>query len=86
MRSAGNAPAAEGERFRTAHLERVEAWLAEQGRASELPLDLHLYWTLFLGVVQFWSADSTHNQEATLALLDRSMALFARGLQEDARS
>ncbi len=86
LRSPSDTAAAEGERFRTLHLERVQAWLAEHGRTSELPIDLHLYWTLFLGVVEFWSADSSHNQEATLALLDRSMGLFARGLTEDRRS
>ena len=86
LRSPSDAAAAEGERFRTLHLERVQAWLAEHGRTSELPIDLHLYWTLFLGVVEFWSADKSHNQEATLALLDRSMELFARGLTEDRRS
>jgi AcrR family transcriptional regulator len=84
--SPGSATAAEGERFRTLHLERVQTWLAEQGRTRELPIDLHLYWTLFLGVVGFWSADTSRNQEATLALLDRSMGLFARGLTEDRRS
>lgn len=84
--SSGDSPAAEGERFRVRHLERVQAWLAAQGRASELPLDLHLYWTLVLGVLGYWAQDATHHQEATLALLDRSMGLFARGLAEDGRS
>ncbi len=82
----GAAPAAEGERFRAMHLERVQTWLADAGRTRELPIDLHLYWTLFLGVVGFWSADDSRNQEATLALLDRSMGLFARGLTEDGRT
>src|SRR5688572_9774278 len=50
LRASGAAPAAEGERFRTMHLERVQTWLAEAGRTRELPIDLHLYWTLFLGV------------------------------------
>ena len=45
---------------------------------------LHLYWTLYLGVLDFWTRDETEHQQATLALLDRSMALFVRGLREDA--
>lgn len=86
LRGERNSPAAEGERFRIEHLERVQAWLSERGRTNELAIDLHLYWTLFLGVVEFWSTDMSRNQEATLALLDRSMGLFARGLEEDERS
>ena len=83
LRSPGDPALAEGERFRARHLERVQGWLADQGRTSQLSVDLHLYWTLVLGVLDFWAADETDHQEATLALLDRSMALFARGLSED---
>ncbi|MFT5285356.1 MAG: AcrR family transcriptional regulator [Planctomycetota bacterium] len=75
--------------LRGRHLARVERWLtAERNRAnsntatnSNLQLDLHLYWTLILGVFNYWAFDESHNQEATLALLDRSIELFTRGLQ-----
>ncbi len=80
--TAGAAPG-EGERFRVRHLERVQAWLVGAGRSRELALDLHLYWTLFLGVLGFWSSDESEHREATLALLDRSMGLFARGLSDE---
>src|SRR5262245_44844731 len=75
--------AAEAQRFRVHHLERVAEWLAASGRERESAIDLHLYWTLYLGVLDFWTRDRSHNQEATLALLDRSVALFVRGLSED---
>jgi AcrR family transcriptional regulator len=40
-------------------------------------LELHLYWTLFFGVIAFWSRDPSRKQEATLALLDDSVNMFA---------
>jgi AcrR family transcriptional regulator len=71
------------ERFRREHLERVATWLARSGRTTEQALDLHLYWTLFLGALEFWTGDESPHQEATLALLDRSMQLFARSVALD---
>lgn len=84
LRSAAGAAAGDAERFRVQHLERVAGWLRAGPAGRENPLDLHLYWTLYLGVLDFWTRDETHHQEATLALLDRSMGLFVRGLAEDA--
>lgn len=71
-------------RLRLRHLERVSAWLrGEPGLRPESALDLQLYWSLYLGVVGFWSRDESHNQEETLALLDRSIELFCRALREE---
>jgi AcrR family transcriptional regulator len=82
LRASTGEDGGEAERFRLGHLERVDAWLAAAGLQREGPLDLHLYWTLYRGVLAFWTRDDSHNQEATLALLDRSMGLFVRGLTE----
>ena len=41
---------------------------------------IHLYWTLYLGVLAFWSQDTSPNQEDTLVLLDQSMRLFTASL------
>jgi hypothetical protein len=41
---------------------------------------MHLYWTLFLGVVAYWSGDDSPNQEDTLAVLDQSMHVFVTSL------
>ncbi len=72
--------------LRRSHLERVVSWLAEEPSlrpgSAENPVDLHLYWSLYLGVVSFWARDESHNQEATLALLDRSIGLFCHALRE----
>ena len=86
---AGASPVRSGEAdagFRTRQLERVERWLVEAGMTDDGLLTLHLYWTLYLGVLDFWTRDETNHQEATLALLDRSMGLFVRGLREDFES
>ncbi len=83
---AGSSPVRSGESdggFRTRQLERVERWLLAAGHTADSLLCLHLYWTLYLGVLDFWTQDETNHQEATLALLDRSMGLFVRGLREE---
>jgi hypothetical protein len=41
---------------------------------------MHLYWTLYLGILSFWTQDQSPNQEDTLVLLDQSMRLFADSL------
>jgi AcrR family transcriptional regulator len=73
-------PLAEGDdevaSLRAGHLETV-ARLAKKHGLGELPaLALHLYWTLFTGVLAFWSNDRSPKQEDTLALLDSSVAMF----------
>jgi AcrR family transcriptional regulator len=67
-----------GDRLRILHLEAAERIMAEHGVARPLPpVVLQLYWTLYLGVFAFWAADESPHQEDTLALLDRSLKLFA---------
>lgn len=43
---------------------------------------LHLYWSLYVGVLAFWSRDESQNQQDTLALLDRCTRLFVASLAE----
>jgi len=67
-----------GARFRTRHLEAAESILAEHGIPRPLPaVALQLYWTLYVGLFAFWAADESPHQEDSLALLDRSLKLFA---------
>ena len=80
LRRGADAGAAE---LRVAHLERVVAHVRAAGLREPGDLTLHLYWTLYLGVLGFWSRDDSEHQEATLALLDRSIRLFAHALRED---
>jgi len=80
--------AGEAERIRATHLETVTqligtpdgAPLEGVHRLSPTGLDMHLYWTLFLGVLNFWASDKSPHQEETLALLDQSMKLFVESL------
>lgn len=57
---------------RVADAERV---LAKHGREGTAPL-MHLYWSLYLGVLSFWSRDSSPSQEDTLSLLDQAIRMF----------
>ena len=64
-----------GDDLRAGHLEVVEELLAARPDDAERPgfVTLHLYWTLYLGVVAFWAADESPHQEDTLAVLDLSL-------------
>ena len=46
------------------------------------PLTAHLFWSLFLGVLAFWVADRSPEQEDTLVLVDRAMQMFVSTLPE----
>ena len=69
-------------RFRGRHLEVVGELLADHGVRTPSNVAMHLYWTLYLGVLAFWSRDGSPKQEETLALLDQSLRLFVRALKE----
>ncbi|MHC4142839.1 MAG: TetR family transcriptional regulator [Planctomycetota bacterium] len=67
--SAGPSPPTDaGDRIRLEHLATVRA------------VSVQLYWTLYLGLLAFWSRDASPGQEDTLVLLDESMRLFVQSL------
>lgn len=73
------------ETMRRAHLETIERLLAERDELGEPSfVSMHLYWTLYLGVLAFWSRDASPRCEDTLAVLDRSMKLFVASLERGA--
>jgi AcrR family transcriptional regulator len=73
-----------GASVRIGHLETVRQILAGHGIPQPVPaVMLQLYWTLHLGVFAFWAADDSPHQEDTLALLDRSLRLFAGSVRND---
>ena len=73
----------ESDAFRISHLETV-ARLARKHAMGELsPLALQLYWTLYTGVLMFWSRDRSPKQEDTLALLDNSLSMFVGWLRRE---
>jgi len=70
-----------GAAIRARHLQTVQKVLASHGVPQPLPaVLLQLYWTLHIGAFAFWANDSSPHQEDTLALLDRSLKLFAASL------
>jgi len=69
------------ERVRRDHLETVAAMIIEgRGPDAATSATLHLYWSLYLGVLAFWSGDESPHQEDTLAMLDQATRLFAASL------
>lgn len=64
------------ESFRTDHLERVETATRRWGFDELTPVELQLYWALYVGVLTFWSNDSSPKQKDTLAVLDQSTQMF----------
>ncbi len=84
----------EGDAVRAAHLEGVHEILAAHGAAEPATGDapstaltapgvvgMHLYWTLYLGVLAWWSGDPSEHQADTLVVLDRSLQLFVASLR-----
>ena len=66
---------------RTQHLETVAELLhAHDSVNTPSFVAVHLYWTLYLGVLAFWSGDESPNQEDTLVVLDQSLQLFVQSL------
>lgn len=71
-----------GDSIRTEHLEAVEQLIVNHGITRPLsPVTMQLYWTLYLGVLAYWAADASPNQEDTLAFLDQASKLFVVALE-----
>ena len=70
-----------GDRLRAKHLETVAELISDDNPAiAPSFVAMHLYWTLYLGVLAFWSSDESPNQEDTLVVLDQSLRLFVQAL------
>jgi len=69
-----------GDELRAEHLEVVEELLDTCGGAPRSFVTLHLYWTLYLGAMAFWTGDTSPNQEDTLSVLDESLRVFTLAL------
>jgi AcrR family transcriptional regulator len=77
-----SAISAAGDEARLGHLKIIENIITKHGYSS-VPtlLSSSLYWSLYLGILAFWSTDNSRNQEETLALMDYSLLLFARSIE-----
>ena len=75
--------------LRVSHLETVRELIASSGLpTTQAPsvMTMHLYWTLYLGVLSFWAADESPNREDTLVVLDQSMRLFVGSLSSEPKN
>jgi AcrR family transcriptional regulator len=71
--------------LRVEHLETVAGLALARGFPELSPIALQVYWTLYIGVLSFWATDKSPKQEDTLALLDRSLAMFVAWLRSEQR-
>jgi len=70
-----------GDVMRVEHMATVSDILTDHGFTREPPFILmQLYWTLYLGVMAYWSTDDSPKQEDTLVLLDQSLKMFVSSL------
>ena len=79
----------QAQQLRVSHLERVRELIASHASpTTQAPsvMTMHLYWTLYLGVLSFWAADQSLNQEDTLVALDQSMRLFVESLSSESKT
>ena len=79
----------QAQQLRVSHLETVRELIASRGLpTTPAPgvMTMHLYWTLYLGVLSFWAADESPNREDTLVALDQSMRLFVGSLSSDSKN
>lgn len=69
----------EGEAARQEHLAAVQRVIAGHGFA-EAPdyVAMTMYWSLYLGILAFWTNDPSPNQEETQSLIDYSIRMFVQ--------
>ena len=75
---------AEGDAIRRAHLGRVQAMVERHSGTAAPAMTLQVYWSLYVGLLAFWVADSSPRQEDTLALLHHTIQLFVTSLAKTA--
>ena len=62
--------------IRDDHLQRVNEIVIDHSLSEMSPVAAQLYWTLYLGLLSYWTADRSPKQENSLALLDQSISMF----------
>jgi len=71
----------DGEAIRVEHMEAVGRLIAARVPGESLsPVAWNLYWTLYTGVLAFWTCDPSPHQEDTLAVLDHYLKAFVASL------
>ncbi|WP_243374109.1 TetR/AcrR family transcriptional regulator [Geotalea sp. SG265] len=69
----------EGETARCEHLKAVQQIIGRHG-FTEAPdyVAMTIYWSLYLGILAFWTNDTSPNQEETQALVDYAVRTFVQ--------
>jgi AcrR family transcriptional regulator len=69
----------EGESARLRHICAVQEIIARHG-FTEAPdyVAMTMYWSLYLGILAFWTNDRSPNQEESQALIDYSIRMFVQ--------
>lgn len=69
----------EGDAARQEHLATVHEIIGTHGFAAAPDcIAMTMYWSLYLGILAFWTNDESPDQEATLALTDYSICMFVQ--------
>ena len=85
----GDAVCEQAQQLRVNHLETVRELIGARGlptTPAPNAVTMHLYWTLYLGVLSFWAADQSPNREDTLVVLDQSTRLFVASLSSESKN
>lgn len=69
----------EGDSARQEHLAAVQEIIARHGfeKAPDY-VAMTMYWSLYLGILAFWTSDESPNQEASQSLIDYSIGMFVQ--------
>lgn len=69
----------EGETARCEHLQSMQQVISRHG-FTEAPdyVAITIYWSLYLGILAFWTNDGSPNQEETQALVDYAVRTFVQ--------
>lgn len=71
----------EGETARSRHLDTVQEIIARHG-FDKTPdhVAMTIYWSLYLGILAFWTSDESPNQEESQGLIDYSLRFFVQAI------
>ncbi len=78
----------QAQQLRVNHLETVGELIGKRSVSETVApsaMTMHLYWTLYLGVLSFWATDESPGREDTLVVLDESMRLFVGSLSSESK-
>lgn len=69
----------EGESARSSHLDEVQAIISRHGFTT-VPdyVAMTMYWSLYLGILAYWSNDESPQQDDTKGLIDYSLQFFVQ--------